>query len=80
MQRPVGDTELRAYSTLAGVLFPVRAGTILTFRWATLATIIIPIYIKEENFASQRLNLDPPYTSKGLELCDWENSTTPFSI
>ena len=32
MQRPVGDTEFRAYSTLARV-----------HRWATLTTIIITI-------------------------------------
>lgn len=44
MQRPVGDTELRAYSTPAGVLFlKSELEFILTFRWATLATIIIPI-------------------------------------
>lgn len=44
MQRPVGDTELRAYSTQARVRFlKSELEFNLTHRWATLTTIIITI-------------------------------------
>ena len=61
VQRPVGDTELRGYSTQARVRFlKSELEFNLTHRWATLTTILISLLHKG----------DPPYTSKGLELCD----------